>query len=85
MLIAEGSAHETYLQAFENSIATLATDPIINPAGRLVADFFAQNAVDFLGLRRGSPTRNRLDQFYNARGIAEPTWLKKVDRSLPGS
>jgi len=38
----------------------------------------AATPVEFLGLRSGEATRNRLDQWY-AKNLAEPAWMRKVD------
>ncbi len=40
--------------------------------------FFGQNAVEYLGLRRGRGNRGRLDNFYTKNNVAEPDWMKKV-------
>lgn len=43
------------------------------------------NAADFLGLRRGKPARNRLEEFYSKHQIEDPPWMKKVDEQSPSS
>ena len=45
------------------------------------ARFFAGNAIEFLGLRKGRATRARLDAFYQRAGIT-PRWRPLVD-ALP--
>ncbi len=36
------------------------------------------NAVEFYGLRKGDPTRTRLEDFYRPHGIV-PQWMCRVD------
>jgi len=47
--------------------------------GEAGAELMGNNAVRFLGLRRGEPTRRRLDAFYLANGDVRPAWRGKVD------
>lgn len=41
--------------------------------------FFAGNAVALLGLRKGQKTRGRLDAFYAANDVPQPSWAAKLD------
>ena len=40
--------------------------------------FFAQNAVEFLGLRTGRGNRARLETVYRTNDVLAPDWMKKV-------
>nr|WP_315597677.1 amidohydrolase family protein [uncultured Cupriavidus sp.] len=40
--------------------------------------FFGKNAVDFLGLMPGMPTRMRLENFYADNHVSTPDWTRKV-------
>lgn len=42
--------------------------------------FFGRNAVEYLGLRKGRGNRCRLETFYAKHNVAEPDWMRKVDR-----
>jgi predicted TIM-barrel fold metal-dependent hydrolase len=46
------------------------------------ASFLGRNAAAFLGLRRGEPSRTRLDDFYRIHGV-EGRWRTKVDALNP--
>lgn len=69
-----------YLRGFERLYAVLGKELMSGgPQWRtLTDDFFALNAVEFLGLRKGEATRARLDAFYEGRLV--PGWIGKVDR-----
>ncbi len=47
--------------------------------GAAAPQLLGNNAVRFLGLRRGDATRQRLDRFYQQNGISTPAWQIKVD------
>jgi predicted TIM-barrel fold metal-dependent hydrolase len=69
----------SFVELFEglpNSSATI--------AGHSIKDrFFGWNAVDFLGLKKGQPTRSRLEVFYEKNDVdyktTPPVWMVKVD------
>ncbi|MFZ3285711.1 MAG: amidohydrolase family protein [Telluria sp.] len=42
--------------------------------------FFGQNAMEYLALRKGRGNRVRLERFYSQNDVAEPDWMKKVDK-----
>ena len=83
MLIIEGTASRNYLKIFERIFSELDRDPIPGMSGRLSAQFFGLNAVNYLSLRAGSATRRRLDAFYSTRTVPTPQWVAKVDRLRP--
>jgi hypothetical protein len=41
------------------------------------------HAADFLGLRRGRPTRTRLERFYDRHRVPPPAWLRALDAAAP--
>ena len=47
---------------------------------QLQTRFFGHNAVEFLGLRKGSGNRTRLDTYYASRGL-NPAWRERLDSS----
>lgn len=51
--------------------------------GYASARFFGFNAVEWIGLRRGLPSRLRVENFYRRRGLDfernPPVWMQKVD------
>lgn len=47
---------------------------------QLLTRFFGHNAVEFLGLRKGSGNRARLDAYYASRGL-KPAWRERLDGS----
>lgn len=71
---------ESYLRQFMNVQSRVeAQDPVARPGGATLADaFFGRNAVRFLGLQRGSPTRRRLEAFYERHQMGEPDWMMKI-------
>jgi hypothetical protein len=83
MLIIEGSASERYLSNFEKIFSVLDRDFSSHADGKLSDRFFGVNATNYLSLRPGSGTRNRLNMFYAMRGIRTPQWAQKVDALPP--
>jgi hypothetical protein len=75
MITIEGGVTDRYLDRFETMFSTL------DPSGALGNRFFGINAATFLGLQAGIAPNNRarLNAFYSARGIPNPTWMLKVD------
>jgi hypothetical protein len=75
------SGISTYLSGFEALFDGLAQGPLVRMQGisSLMPKFFALNAVSYLGLREGDPTRARLDAFYARNGVPTPDWMIKVD------
>lgn len=55
---------------YEKFAAALASASV--PAG-VVDQIFSTNAIDFVGLKRGQPTRQRLERFYAANRLT-PVW-----------
>ncbi len=52
----------------------------IHRADRVAAPaLLADRAVDFLGLRRGQPARQRLERFYDRHDVAPPAWMRALD------
>ena len=81
MVVIEGSLTTGYLDDFMAVFDQLAADSSLNPRGDLVNRFFGRNAVEYLGLRKGNATRQRLDAFH--RGRPQPGWMAKVDALPP--
>ncbi|WP_432219304.1 amidohydrolase family protein [Pseudomonas kribbensis] len=71
-----------YLLGWASLLDEIEQRPAIKQAGLagLSEKFFGQNAADWIGLRKGGKSRNRLDAFYRANGIDQPDWVVKVDR-----
>ena len=44
----------------------------------LAGPFFGSNAVEYLGLSKGRPSRVRLDTFYEKNKVSTPDWLRKI-------
>jgi hypothetical protein len=42
------------------------------------------HAADFLGLRRGRRSRERLERFYDRQRMAPPAWMQALDAPAPG-
>lgn len=78
MLLSEAEA-DSYVERFERVIGELGTHVKKADASGLRGRFFAGNAVDFLGLRKGERSRTRLEQFYSVRKVKTPEWIPKVD------
>jgi hypothetical protein len=76
MMVIEGKATRGYLDDFMTMFGQLAAKHDLNPDGDLVNRFFGLNAVEYLGLRVGQRTRQRLDDFH--RGHPQPAWMAKV-------
>jgi predicted TIM-barrel fold metal-dependent hydrolase len=78
------SGISTYLSGFEQLFDGLAQGPLVRMQGisSLMPKFFALNAVNYLGLRKGDPARIRLDAFYANNSVPTPDWMTKVD-ALP--
>ena len=80
---------ETYLADFirlYNTLDQSANLPQNQPS--LSDRFFGANAADFLGLRKGGPTRTRIEAFYrnnnfDFNGTRRPEWMNKVDALGP--
>jgi hypothetical protein len=74
---------QSYQSRFEKALSELDSQykQISSPA--LSQRIFAENAVEWLGLRLGEKTRVRLETFYKANGFdltnTPPVWMKKVD------
>lgn len=80
MTLTEG-AIGGYLSEFVKLMDEIEQRPAIRAAGlaNLSGRFFGANAVDWLGLRKGEPSRERLDAFYAKAGVPKPDWMVKVD------
>jgi predicted TIM-barrel fold metal-dependent hydrolase len=83
LLIANNS--ESCLRIFEQALTLLDQTP---HSGISYADrFFAGNAIEFLGLAKGSVSRGRLEVFYRKNGMnltrKPPDWMSKVDAMYP--
>jgi amidohydrolase family protein len=76
MMVIEGKATRGYLDDFMTMFGQLALKPDLDPQHDLVNRFFGLNAIDYLGLRPGKRTRQRLDDFH--RGRPQPAWMAKV-------
>ncbi|MNU00105.1 hypothetical protein D3C72_2431490 [compost metagenome] len=70
-----------YLSNWARLLNELEESPAIKQAGLLgLSDkFFGQNAVDWIGLREDGKSRKRLNDFYDANGVAQPDWALKID------
>lgn len=81
MTLAEGPI-DSYLTQFVQLFDRLESRPIIQAQGLsgLSSKFFGSNAVNWLGLRGGERTRERLQAFYEANGVPKPDWAAKVDK-----
>ena len=82
MLVTQAEV-EQYLRRFAEVIANVTAELAAKglPIPMLGQQFFGANAVDYLGLRRGEHSRNRLERFYACAGLeVTPTWMTKVDR-----
>lgn len=80
MTLVEGSV-EGYFVQFVNLFEDFESRPALRAAGLsdLGKKFFGENAVDWIGLRKGDAARERLDAFYESNGVPQPDWAKKVD------
>ena len=79
LFLIEEPNYASYLEDFAAMLHAI--DQGLSPA---VTDrIFGWNAVDWLGLRKGKPTRQRLEAFYQSRGMDAanhpPEWMRKVD------
>jgi hypothetical protein len=81
MVVIEGNLTQGYLDDFQAVFDQLAQRSDLNPQHDLVDRFFGRNAVEYLGLRAGKRTRQRLDEFH--RGRPQPGWMAKVDALPP--
>jgi predicted TIM-barrel fold metal-dependent hydrolase len=81
MTLAEGSVIDSYLDQFVALFDEMEKRPAIKSQGvtKLAERFFGHNAVEWVGLRPGERARERLDRFYEAKGVAKPDWMQKVD------
>lgn len=81
MTLTEGSVG-TYLSQFVDLFNELEVRPTMRAQGltELGGKFFGGNAVGWIGLRSGEPTRRRLDAFYSANRVPQPDWAAKVDK-----
>lgn len=70
-----------YLERFVQVFAKLDADQGELNAPKPSQSFFGDNAVDWIGLRRGDRARIRLESFYKENAVAVPDWMVKVDRS----
>jgi len=73
-----------YAKYFQEFTAMLnAIDRGLSPSPAVTARIFGWNAVDWLGLRKGEPTRQRLEAFYCSRGMDlanhPPQWMRKIE------
>lgn len=70
------------LKDFIDLFSELRDRPDFRAAGLtdLASRFFGGNAVNWLGLRKGEPTRVRLDAFYRRHGVPDSDWMTKVDK-----
>jgi predicted TIM-barrel fold metal-dependent hydrolase len=62
-------------EVYETTMRRTASDTLGEAVTRRL---FGENAVDYLGLRRGQPARRRLDQFYERYRVAG-AWRSVVD------
>ena len=70
--------NQHYLKYYEQLMKQLdASYP--GPGKKPSEAFFGWNAVEYAGLRTGSPTRQRLEAFYTRYRIQKPGWAAKVD------
>jgi hypothetical protein len=76
MMVIEGRATSGYLDDFLAMFERLALKLGLDPQHDLVNRFFGLNAIEYLGLRPGQCTRQRLDDFH--RGRPQPAWMAKV-------
>ncbi len=76
MIVIEGKATAGYLDDFQAMFDRLAATSGLDPDKDLVNRFFGLNAIEYLGLRPGQCTRQRLDDFH--RGRPQPAWMAKV-------
>jgi predicted TIM-barrel fold metal-dependent hydrolase len=81
MMVIEGKATAGYLDDFQAMFDRLAVKPGLDPGHDLVNRFFGLNAIEYLGLRPGQRTRQRLDDFH--RGRPQPAWMAKVGADTP--
>jgi hypothetical protein len=68
-----------YLNKFVEIFDDLNSNTDISEGGRLADKFFGENAVSYMGLRRGEPARHRLDKFYSTNRVTTPLWMQKLD------
>ena len=83
MLIIAGDESSNYLRNFEYIFEQLGDDPSLGGSGNLADRFFGINAANYLALGSGRSTRNRLDSFYQSKGVSKPQWAQKVDGLHP--
>jgi hypothetical protein len=71
---------ETYLSQFAAVLQRIEAGPAdTTVAGAsLSSAFFGANAAEFLGLKPGRKTRQRLEHFYARNGVDDPDWMRKV-------
>jgi hypothetical protein len=72
---------ERYLSAFMDvmrKVEALQPDARVRQT-TLSNAFFGGNAVDFLGLAKGRPNRQRIEAFYSKHGVPAPDWMAKID------
>lgn len=81
MTLVEGAVN-SYLSEFVSLMDEMETRPALQSRSisQLSERFFGENAVDWLGLRRGRPARMRIENFYTRNGVRTPDWVSKVDR-----
>jgi hypothetical protein len=76
MVVLEGTQSDQYLERFEGVLSVL-DNQSLGAEGKLSDRFFGVNAAIFLGLKKGEPTRQRLDRYYGLG--SKPAWMSKVD------
>ena len=80
MLLTQNDA-DSFLERFIDLMNWLDTSGTRPVRGVKISEaFFGWNAVEYLGLQRGQPNRDRLQKFYKKHGLKDPDWMIKVDR-----
>jgi hypothetical protein len=67
-------ALESNAKHYEEDMELTLKDP---PLAKTTDDVLSANAIDFLGLHKGDPTRTRLEGFYSKKGVTAH-WLQGV-------
>jgi predicted TIM-barrel fold metal-dependent hydrolase len=74
---------DSYFKQFLDIFTTLDSSGQSVNGHSVMERFFGWNAVDYIGLRRGQPARQRLEEFYRRHDIDlnrdPPGWMRKVD------
>jgi hypothetical protein len=75
MVLQEPSVEE-YFADFQSMMKVI--DSAMPQTPPISQRFFALNAIRWLGLEDGSPTRTRLENFYKQNDVTTPEWMVKV-------